>query len=73
MLERAKITQAGTAVIKDVFAALQRPVEIASEQFLQNNATDTIVEQSIVAAVEGPYTAEEARVVDGNDDHRRAQ
>ena len=72
MLERAEIPQARPAVIKDFFAAFERTPEIsAGQKFLQNDAADTVVEQPIVAAVEGPYTAEEAGIVDRNHDARQ--
>ncbi len=72
MLERAEIAQAGPAIPKDAFAAAQRFMDISGQQLLENLPPDTVVEQPIVAAVERPYTAEEAGVVDGDDEARQA-
>ncbi len=73
MLERAEIAQAGTAVIKHVFAALQETGEVAGQQLLQDAAADAVVEQPVVAAVERPQAAEEAYVVNGDDQRREAE
>ena len=73
VLKRAEIAQAGAAVIKDVFAAFESAVDIAGQKFLQDRAADAVVEQAVVAAVERPHAAEEARIVDGDDQQPRAR
>ena len=67
VLERAEISQPGSAVIKDFFAAFQRSVKIAGQQFLQNQAPDTVVEEPIIAAIEWPNAAEKTCIVDRDD------
>src|SRR5664280_3476704 len=73
VLERAKIPQARAAIIKDFFAALERAPDIPGQQLLQNEPPVTVIEEAIVATVERPYTAEEAGVVDGDDDAGQGQ
>ena len=52
------------AVIKNLLAAFERAVDIACQDVAQDTAADAVVEQPVVAAVEGPHAAHEARIVD---------
>ena len=72
MFERAEIPQAGAAVVKNLFAAFQRAKKIAGQQFLQNHASDAIVKETVVAAIEWPKAAEETGVVHRDDQRGQA-
>src|SRR6185437_2320739 len=64
MLQCEEIPQPGSAIIKHALAAAQRIVKITVEKIPQDDAADAVVEHAVVAAVEGPHAAEEARVID---------
>ncbi len=71
VLERAEIPQTGAAVPKNLFAAFEKAPDVPGQELLQDDAPDTVVEQPIVAAVERPHTAEEAGVVDRDQQERQ--
>ena len=73
MLEGAEIAQTGAAVVKDLLAAFESAVDIAGQKILQDGAADAVVEQAVVAAVERPHAADEARIVDRNHQQRQSE
>ena len=64
MLERAEISQAGPAIIKYLFAPLEGSIKSPARSFCKIRATDTIVKEFVIAAIERPQAAEKTGVVD---------
>ena len=73
VLEGAEIAQTGAAVVKDLLAAFESAVDIAGQKILQDGAADAVVEQAVVAAVERPHAADEARIVDRDHQQRQSE
>src|SRR6185295_19495840 len=71
VLEGAEISQPGSTVIKDLFASLQRSVKIAGQQFLQDQAPDAVVEDSIIAAIEWPNATQKTCIVYSDNQRRQ--
>src|SRR5262249_2923316 len=71
VFERAKIAQARPPIIEDFFTPFERAPNIPLQKLLQNDATDAIVEQTIVAPIERAYATKEACVA--YDNHRKRQ
>ncbi len=66
-LNRSKIAQSRSAIIKHVLAAAQRQRDLTSGEMLRDLAADAFVEHSVVAAVEGADPAEHRHVVERDD------
>src|SRR4029077_6608114 len=63
VLEGAEISQPGSTEVKDFFASLQRSVKIAGQQFLQDQAPDPVIKDSIITAIEWPNATEKTCIV----------
>src|SRR5215831_7752416 len=72
MFERAEVSQPRPAVIKNLFAPLQCSEKIAGQQFLQDQAPDTVVKEAVITAIKRPKPAQKARIIrDNNEDRQR--
>ena len=69
--ERAEIAQARTAIIENGLAAFERLGDVARQQILRDLSADALIKQTVIAAIERPQAADEARIVDR--DHEKRQ
>jgi hypothetical protein len=70
VLDRTEISQTRPAIVENAFTALEEARNIAVHQLLQDSAADTVIEKSIVAAVERANATEKARVINRDDKGR---